>query len=125
MKLRKMRKTVKIDETFLEKWRVVLQSIDKSSERAMKLSIFDLQISIHCYLDVMLKRLFDLVPMVVRDKLIYRVHEGFHRKVQEMFDVDDALSTIMEEKQSVKEKRITIEDRLKLMKSSLRKLRAF
>ncbi|KAI0557989.1 Dynamin GTPase effector [Gracilaria domingensis] len=111
------------DNQFVNRWDELIKTSLNSRDKTMKQAVFELQISLHCYIQVMLNRLFDVIPMVVRDKLIYRVNEVFHYKVQEAFEADDILDVVLEEKQTVKEKRRAVENRLQLMKTALKKLR--
>lgn len=56
-----------VSKGFIEKY------AHRNSEDTDEQVIMDMQISIHCYADTLMRRLFDVIPMVVRSNLVFGI----------------------------------------------------
>lgn len=73
-------------------------------------SLMRAQFSIHCYLHVVMKRLCDVIPMVVRNVLVYQLHAGFLPDVSKALLKDTAvLEDAMKESNKERESRKSLE----------------
>ncbi|KAI0562045.1 Dynamin [Gracilaria domingensis] len=104
-----------IDQDFLQRWAA-------SESNSPEDGHYNLQLSIYMYVRVALRRLFDVIPMVVRDKLIYQVHKYFYRELSEDFDDHRRLNDLIQEKSNIREIRVTLKKRRDKLKDSLRRL---
>lgn len=111
-----------IDPLFVKLWATSIMA--RPSGPKDEESVYDLQVSIHCYVDVLLKRLFDIIPMIIRDKLIYNLNDRFFQHMQNTFHSDEILATLIEENNAVTRKRSDLKSVLRSMRESMKKLRA-
>lgn len=93
-----------------------------SNESTSKQSVMDLQISLHCYADVLMKRLFDTILMIVQSCLIHEVQSSFILHMQTVFDDSVLEEVFVEEPDSLRERRI-LESRLERMQAAYKRLR--
>lgn len=63
-------------------------------EQELREAAWDLQLSVHCYLTVVAKRLCDTVPMLVRHELVNRIPDKFIEYMSSKYD-DDRLTKTM------------------------------
>lgn len=72
-----------------------------------------LQFSVHCYLQIVLKRMFDVMPMVVGHVVVHEVHRGFHGFVEGMLTKDlEELKKAMAEDAAEEERREKLTKRI-------------
>lgn len=87
-------------------------------------TVVEVQVSLQVYSDVLMNRLFDIIPMVVRDVMIYQVHEGknFITKMQSEAS-DDVLAHCFQEHPKVRQDRKRYADTLEHMREAQLKLK--
>lgn len=81
----------------------------------------NMQLALHVYADIIMKRLFDVIPMVVRSMMVYSTQKTFIVQVQKTFD-DENLTDWLKEDQQVQHERMKLLNCLKNMKDAQRKL---
>lgn len=86
-------------------------------------SLMRAQFSIHCYLHVVIKRLCDIIPMVVRNILVYELHAGFLPHISKALLKEPAiLEDAMREGRKDKENRKTLESKYAKLEDVLSKM---
>lgn len=95
---------------------------NNESEDPAEESSFELQIALSAYSEILMNRLFDVIPVVVRSLLVNELHQLFHVSIQKAFG-DDQLEYLFSEEDSVQRKRISLEACLSRMRMAERKLR--
>lgn len=91
-----------------------------NNEDAQSLSLIELQLSLHCYVKVLLKRICDSAAMVARHLLMVAPHAKIPTMVASVSDED--LKRVMAEDQAMANKRAKIERSIQRLQSSLEKL---
>lgn len=94
-----------------------------STKTAEEKCVMELQLSLHSYADVVMRRLFDVIPMVVFSSLVWEVQPALHYTMQCAFN-DEHLRELFVEDFSVRCEREKLEGRLKRMIESEAKLKA-
>lgn len=97
--------------------------IDEAGSQSDTWSVMRAQFSIHCYLHVVVKRLSDVIPMVVRNALVYQLHDTFVSHVSRALCEDPAvLEAAMRESPKDREIRQSLEGRFEKLETILRKM---
>lgn len=98
--------------------------VQEAATQSEMWSLMRAQFSIHCYLHVVMKRLSDVIPMVVRNVLVYDLHDGFLSHVSKALSRDPSiLEAAMRESPNDKETRETLENRFGKLEDVLTKMR--
>lgn len=110
---------IRVKVEFLRKWNGQRQDGETTTQKAM-----ELQISILCYVEVILERLLDIIPMVVREGLILGIHDNFQRDAQTQFSSEESLERLLSEPARISETRENLKRRIVTMTDVLKKLKA-
>jgi hypothetical protein len=111
---------VGVDPGFITRYANVMGTSDLSNE---KQALMDLQISLHVYSKVMMKRLFDIIPIIVRHGLVIKPHEMFNEIIGKACS-DEVLESAFAEDPTLRKKRANLEASVERLKVSQAKLRA-
>lgn len=97
--------------------------IDEAGTQSDTWSVMRAQFSIHCYLHVVVKRLSDVIPMVVRNALVFQLHDTFVAHVSRALCEDPSvLEAAMRESPKDRELRQSLEGRFEKLETILRKM---
>lgn len=132
-----MYRTRKLDRYFLDNEKQVQSLSDDSKKNFVQMhgtkapcakpadqkNVVQLQISLECYADIVMRRIFDTIPMLVFSVLVCQLHASFHHTMQCAFN-DDYLRNLFEENVSVRCEREKLEARLERMTEAEAKLKA-
>lgn len=89
-----------------------------SVQRKPNPELLRLQFSVHCYAHIVMKRLFDLIPMVVRNNVVHEVHRGYHQYIETaLTDNIEELRRAMAEDPEEHERRKTLAKRIETLGS--------
>lgn len=97
--------------------------VEKRYDGLLTEAALDMQISIQQYSEILLKRLFDIISMLVRSILVFDVLSTIHVKVQ-MAVSDETLSHLLLEHESILRKKTAIQKDKESLQEAQRKLRA-
>ena len=103
--------------TFVARW-------ESTQASGSSYTSVDLQISIHFYVDTILKRLLDIIPMVVRQRLILETQKNFQQLIQQAYSSEESLQKLLSEPMRITETRENLGKRIKAMTNALTKLQA-
>jgi hypothetical protein len=115
--VKKAEDDLEVDSGFIRRYADV---IGTSNE---KQALMDLQVSLHVYSKVLMKRLFDIIPIIVRHGLVIKPHEMFNENIGRACS-DEVLEVAFVEDQSLLKKRASLEASIERLKGSQAKLRA-
>lgn len=83
--------------------------------------IMQLQFSLHSYKNILVSRLFDIIPMVVLSDLIHNLQKSFQKEMHSAF-TDEILEQLFSENIEIRKKRENLEWRLNRMQEAEKKL---
>eukprot|EP00942_MAST-04A_sp_MAST-4A-sp1_P006192 g6192.t1 len=106
-------KKLGLPENFFSKYN---ENSGKSNE---KQSLMDLQMSIHCYAKVLMKRLFDTIPILVRHLLVLHPYNCILSTISYS---DDQLEILIAEAKEIQNKRLRCSRSIDRLTTSLKKL---
>lgn len=129
--------TRKFDRYFLDNEKQVQSLSDDSKKKFVQIhgtkapctkpadqkNVVELHISLECYADIVMRRIFDTIPMLIFSILVREVHASFHHTMQCAFN-GDYLRNLLEENMSVRCEREKLEARLERMTEAEAKLKA-
>lgn len=81
----------------------------------------DIEVSIRVYAEIVMKRLFDTIPMLVRSVLVIDLHANFQVRAQQTLD-DERLQKLFDEAENIQRQRDRFETTIANMKMAERKL---
>lgn len=83
----------------------------------------DFQISIKVYSDVVMSRLFDIIPMVIKSMLVLDLNTNIHIDIPAQFE-DASLAHFFTEEETAHRVRTKLKSRIQIMKEAQKKLRS-